>query len=97
MRDPKSSYVPSDLVNLIKGPSFYLALKELKSYSLIASDEIFEGGESLSSKDSIILHPLTYLYIREVLTPDEMIQNAIHALSLVVHAYPVVQAGLDGR
>ncbi|EEQ27260.1 LipA and NB-ARC domain-containing protein [Microsporum canis CBS 113480] len=96
MRDPKSSYVPSDLVNLIKGPSFYLALKELKSYSLIASDEIFEGGESLSSKDSIILHPLTYLYIREVLTPDEMIQNAIHALSLVVHAYPVVQAGLDG-
>ncbi|KAM5439316.1 hypothetical protein MferCBS31731_004738 [Microsporum ferrugineum] len=96
MRDPKSSYVPSDLVNLIKGPSFYLALKELKSYSLIASDEVFEGGESLSSKDSIILHPLTYLYIRGVLTPDEMIQNAIHALSLVVHAYPVVQAGLDG-
>ncbi|KAF3491046.1 uncharacterized protein GIQ15_00563 [Arthroderma uncinatum] len=96
MRGPRSSYVSADLIDLIKGPGFDLALKELKSYSLIANDEIFEDDKSSNGKDAIVLHPLTYSYIREALTPDEMIENAIHALSLVVHAYPVVQAGLGG-
>ncbi|DAA78513.1 TPA_exp: Uncharacterized protein A8136_4489 [Trichophyton benhamiae CBS 112371] len=95
MRDPIRSYVPSDLVRLINGPSFHIALKELQSCSLIASGEMFEDGRSPGSKDTIVLHPLTYLYIREALPPTKMLENAIHALSLVIHAYPVAQAGLD--
>ncbi|KAK2861439.1 hypothetical protein FQN49_004195 [Arthroderma sp. PD_2] len=96
MRNPQSSYVPADLIDLINGPGYNLALKELKSYSLIANDDVIEDSKDSSGKDAIVLHPLTYFYIREALTPDEMVENAIHALSLVAHAYPVVQAGLDG-
>jgi hypothetical protein len=96
MRDPRDSYVPEDLIELINGPDFNIALKELKSYALIASDEKFEE-EGTASKDTIVLHPLTYSYVREALTADQMVENAIRALSLVVHAHPIVQAGLDQR
>ncbi|KAG8206195.1 hypothetical protein GTR04_6423 [Trichophyton interdigitale] len=95
MRDPLRSYVPPDLVRLINGPNFHIALKELQSCSLIASDEMFEDGRNPGNKNTIVLHPLTYSYVREALPPKKMLENAIHALSLVVHAYPVAQAGLD--
>lgn len=96
VRDPRDSYVPEDLVELINGPGFMIALKELKSYALVAADEKFDE-DGTASKDTIVLHPLTYSYVREALTADQMVENATRALSLVVHAYPTVQAGLDKR
>lgn len=85
MRDPRDSYVPEDLVELIEGPDFNNALKELKSSGLMAID----------SKELLVLHPITYSYFHKALTADEMIENAIRALSLVVHAHPIVQAELN--
>ncbi|KAJ6101843.1 hypothetical protein N7486_004270 [Penicillium sp. IBT 16267x] len=93
-RDPRDSYVPEDIIELIDGPDFDIALKELKLYALVASDEKFEE-ESTATKDLIVLHPITYSYVREAMTADQMVQSALCALSLVVHAHPVMQAGLD--
>ncbi|EGD97898.1 hypothetical protein TESG_08523 [Trichophyton tonsurans CBS 112818] len=95
MRDPLGSYVPPDLVRLINGPNFHIAPRGLQSCSLIASDEMFEDGRNPGNKNTIVLHPLAYSYVREALPPKKILENAIHALSLVVHAYPVAQAGLD--
>lgn len=95
MRDPRESYVPEDLIELINGPGFNLALRELKSYAMIASDDKFEDGTA--GKDTIVLHPLTYNYVRESLTTDQIVENAMRALSLVVHAHPTMQAGLDHK
>ncbi|EFQ97673.1 LipA and NB-ARC domain-containing protein [Nannizzia gypsea CBS 118893] len=93
--EPQRSYVPLDLVRLINGPGFCLALRELQSYSLIARSGKLEDGRNLGNEDAMVLHPLTYFYIREALPPNRMVENAINALSLVAHAYPIVQAGLD--
>lgn len=79
--------MPEDLVELIDGPEFNIALKELRSSGLMASD----------SKELLVLHPSTYSYFHKALTADEMLENAIRALSLVVHAHPILQAELDDR
>ncbi|WEW58160.1 hypothetical protein PRK78_003628 [Emydomyces testavorans] len=93
MRDPRDSYVPEDVIELINGPGFDAALEKLTSYALITSDETSE--EDIRGKDTIVIHPLTYNYVREALTADQLVENAIRALSLVVHAHPVLQAGLN--
>lgn len=93
-RHPRESHVPKDIIDLINGPELNYALTELKSHPLIANDESAEE-DGTSCAGAILLYPLTYSYVRQKMTADQLIDSAGRALGLMVHAYPEVQGGLE--
>ncbi|KAH8659272.1 hypothetical protein BGZ60DRAFT_414934 [Tricladium varicosporioides] len=92
-RDPSSSFVPEELVELINGPEFDLATKKLKSSSLIANDEVFKEG--LAPKDSIVLHPSLYQFMRDLVPRGNVSEAICSAFALVMHFSSVSEAGLE--
>jgi hypothetical protein len=93
LRPPQSSFVSEDLVNLVSGPEFDIAMNNLKHSSLIARDEVFD--HTTGKKGAIILHPSLYQFVRDVEAQDDVVKAIFPALTLVAHAHPVLEAGLE--
>ncbi len=90
-RKPQSSFVPEEFIELCNSPEFDIAMNNLKSSSLIACDEIFDRATS----KSIVLHPSLYEFVRDITSHDDVVKAFLPALTLVNHAYPIHQAGLE--
>lgn len=93
LRSPDSSFVPQDLIDLVGGPEFQIAMNNLKHSSLIARDEVFD--HTASNKGTIILHPSLYQFVRDLEAQDGIVKAIYPALTLVAHAHPVLEAGLE--
>jgi hypothetical protein len=97
-RDPVNSGVAPDLIELINGPGFAFATKNLKSSSLIAEDERFkEVKEDMAPKDSIVLQSSLYQYLRDLATSSSAVIALQRAAALIAQAHPVSEAGLEER
>ncbi|KAK8041953.1 hypothetical protein PG993_006476 [Apiospora rasikravindrae] len=92
-RPAHSTFVPQELIDLVSGPEFTVAMNNLKSSSLIARDEVFD--RSAGSKDSIVLHPSLYQFLRDVTSQDDVAKALSPALTMIAHAHPILEAGLE--
>ncbi|KAK8124802.1 P-loop containing nucleoside triphosphate hydrolase protein [Apiospora kogelbergensis] len=92
-RPARSTFVPQELIDLVSGPEFSVAMNNLKSSSLIARDEVFD--RSAGSKDSIVLHPSLYQFLRDVTSQDDAAKALSPALTMIAHAHPILEAGLE--
>jgi len=92
-RPPHSTFVPQELIDLVNGPEFAVAMNNLKSSSLIARDEVFD--RSAGSKDSIVLHPSLYQFLRDITAQDDVAKALSPALAMIAHAHPILEAGLE--
>lgn len=93
LRPPESSFVPDELIELVGGPEFDIAMTSLKHSSLIARDEVFD--HTVGTKGSIVLHPSLYQFLRDSTARDDIVQAICPALTLVAHAHPVLEGGLE--
>lgn len=93
LRPPQSSFVSQDLIDLVGGPEFDIAMTSLKHSSIIARDEVFD--HTTGNKGSIILHPSLYQFVRDLEVQDDVVKAICLALTLVAHAHPVLEAGLE--
>ncbi|KAM0334471.1 hypothetical protein ACHAQA_001499 [Verticillium albo-atrum] len=92
-RSPQSSFVPEEFIDLISSPEFEIAIANLKSSSLIARDEVFD--KSGAEKQSIVLHPSLYQFVRDSTSHDSVAKAICPALAMLIHAHPAWEGGLE--
>lgn len=88
---PEWGFVPKNFINLCNSPEFDTAMNNLKSLSLIARDEVFEKATS----NAFVMQPYLCEFLRDTTSRRDIVKSILPALSMIAHAYPIREAGLE--